>query len=412
MKSLLFLLIAVVSVNAASFTPETAAAYAVAHNPELIAARFAIHEAEGRLIQAGLWRNPEFEVGGETYTHTRTGNRLVDITFSQKFPLAGRLEKTRTIARVDVAMSIEELRNQERLLAGNVLGQARTILLLDRRITVHSDQLTLLDRILEQTTTLAASSKSDTVNIGVVQLEKTTLALQRQSQIVARQTALDTLCGVLGLAPGTPLILTGNLPNLPKSFDAAPDRADLRLAALAADKSLAEQRLAHVEKWEDLTVGVGYVRERDFGQFDNMVQLKFSLPLPLWDRNQGRIAETQAAHERALADIAARALAIQTEIREARTRALGYADILAQLRGTATTQAKQNTALIEQSIASGTGSFLAIYESRRQHLALALSALDTETQFVTAVTDWQTRAGLLPGIKSSRETPPTPSPVY
>ncbi len=396
MKSLLFLLFSVLSINAATFSPESAAAYALRHNPELVAARFAIHEAEGRLIQAGLWRNPEFEVGTDLDINTRRGNRLVNISLNQKFPLAGRLKKARAIARVDVAMSIEELHNQERLLAGNVLGQARNILLLDRRIAVHADQLTLLDRIIEQTSTLAASGKSDTVNIGVVQLEKTTLALQRKSQIVARQTALDTLCGLLGFLPDTSFTITGSLPALPKSFDLTPDRADLRLATLAADKSLAEQRLARVEKWEDLTIGIGYTREKDIGAFDNMAQLKFSLPLPLWDRNQGRITETQATHERALADIDARSLAIQTEIREARTRALGYADILAQLRGTASTQAKQNTALIEQSIASGTGSFLAIYESRRQSLTLALTSLEIEMQLTSALTDWETRSGHFP----------------
>ncbi len=399
MKSLLFLLITVLSVNAATFTPESAAAYAIRHNPELIAARFVIHETEGRLIQAGLWRNPEFEIGTDFDTRSLRGDRLVNVSLNQKFPLAGRLQKDRAIARVDVAMSIEELHNQERLLAGNILAQARNILLLDRRIAVHTDQLTLLDRILEQTSTLAASGKSGTngiSSIGIVQLEKTTLALQRQSQIVARQTALDILCGLLGFSPTTPLVITGALPTLPKSFDFTPDRADLRLATLAADKSLAEQRLARVEKWEDLTVGLGYTREKDGGIYDNMAQLKFSLPLPLWNRNQGRIAETQATHERALADIEARSLAIQTEIREAHTRALGYADILAQLRGTASTQAKQNTTLIEQSIASGTGSFLAIYESRRQSLTLALTSLEIEMQLTSALTDWETRTGHFP----------------
>lgn len=397
----LFLVMAV-CVNAASFTPETAATYALRNNPELIAARFLIHEAEGRLIQAGLWRNPEFEVDTDFAMRSWRGDRLVNLTLNQKFPLAGRLAKARTVARVDVAMSIEEFHNQERLIAGNVLGQARNILLFDKRITLANSQLALLDRILEQTSALASSGTGDTTGIGIAQLEKATLALQRESQIVSRAAALDQLCGLLGIVPGNPLVITGFLPSLPASFDITPDRADLRLALLNADKSNAEQHLARVEKWEDLNVGIGYTREKDGGQYENMAQLKFSLPLPLWDRNQGRLAETRAASERALADIEARRLAIETEIREARTRALGLASILSQINGSTMKLAKQNTARIELSVASGFASFLTIYESRRQHLNLATTALDTQTQLVAAITDWQTRTGQLPGIRLSR----------
>ena len=47
---------------ASNFTPESAVAVAVANNRDLAAARFAIRQAEGRLKQAGLWPNPEFEL--------------------------------------------------------------------------------------------------------------------------------------------------------------------------------------------------------------------------------------------------------------------------------------------------------------------------------------------------------------
>lgn len=395
MKILLFL-IATISAQAASFTPESAAVYALQHNPELAAAHFAIAEAEGRLIQAGLWSNPEFEALGESETHTQSGNRRVEIGLTQKFPLAGRLAKTRAVARVDVAMAVEEFRNQQRLFAGNVLAQARSILLLDRRIAVHGNQIALLDRILEQTTALASAGTGDTTEIGVVQLEKTTLALQRQAQILARESALDALRGALGLDPGTPLTITGSLPVLPKSFSVEIKRPDFQLTLLQANKSTAEQRLARVEKWENLSVGLAATREREDGMYDNMVGLKFGVPLPLWNRNQGRLAELRAAGERAQTQITSRRLAIATEIREAQTRALGLAEILRQLNGTAQTQARQNTERIEQSVASGTGTFVTIYESRRQHLNLALTSLETEMQLASALTDWETRTGHFP----------------
>ncbi|MEO7931846.1 MAG: TolC family protein [Chthoniobacterales bacterium] len=398
MKIFLLSFFAVASLQAASFTPETAAVYALQHNPDLAAARTLIAEAEGRLIQAGLWSNPEFEANADVGVSDRT----ISAGLSQKFPLAGRLGQARAVARVDVAMAVAEFHNQQRLLAGNVLTQARAILLLDKRIAVHGSQIALLDRILEQTTALASAGTGDTNDIGVVQLEKTTLGLQRQAQIVARDSSHDALRGLMGLQPGTPMEITGALPALPKSFAVAPERPDLQLALLQSDKSQAEQRLARLEKWEDLTVGLGVSRQREDGMSENMAQLKFSLPLPVWNRNQGRIAETQAAGERAQTQITARQLAISTEIREAQTRATGLAEILRQLDGTAQAQARQNTERIQQSVASGTGTFVSIYESRRQHLTLALTSLETEMQLVSALTDWETRTGHFPaGVRAA-----------
>ena len=391
MKIFLFLL-AAVCVQAANFSPESAAVYALRHNPELAAAHFVIAEAEGRLIQAGLWSNPEFEGDADVGVRDHT----ISASLTQKFPLAGRLEKSRAVARVDVAMAVAEYRNQRRLLAGNVLSQARAILLLDRRIAVHASQIALLDRILEQTTALASAGASDTNDIGVVQLEKTTLALQRQAQFVARESALDALRGALGLDPGSALTIAGALPILPESFAVKINRPDLDLILLGADKNAAEQRFARAEKWDDLTVGLGASRQREDGMSDTMGQLKFSIPLPLWNRNPGRLAEVRAAGERAQTQIISRKLAIATEIREAQTRAIGLAEILQQLNETAQTQARQNTERIEQSVASGTGTFVTIYESRRQHLNLALTSLETEMQLVSTVTDWETRTGYFP----------------
>ncbi|HEX8372995.1 MAG TPA: TolC family protein [Chthoniobacterales bacterium] len=396
MKSFLILLLGVVSIHAASFTPETAAVHALRHNPDLVAARFAIQEAEGRLIQAGLWKNPEFETMAEFNPSRMDADRRLEIGLLQKFPLAGRLASARAVARVDVAMAIAEFRNQERLLAGRVLEQARAVLLLDRRIAVHTNQMTLLERIQEQTTALASTGRGEINSIGVVQLEKTTVALQRQAQVVARSAALDTLRGLIGFDPETALAITGALPKTPKSFQVDPLRPDLQLALLEADRSRAEQLLARVEKWEDLTVGLGLSQEREDGRSETMTQLRVSIPLPLWDRNQGRQAETRAATERRLALVAARKLAIATEIQEAQTKIVGLAEILRQLRSTAQTQAKQNTERIEQSVASGEGSFLTIYESRRQHLDLALSAVETEMQLASALTEWEMRTGHFP----------------
>src|SRR6187551_1490697 len=46
---------------AAQFTLDSAVAYALAHNPDLAAARFSIGEARARLLGSGRLSNPELE---------------------------------------------------------------------------------------------------------------------------------------------------------------------------------------------------------------------------------------------------------------------------------------------------------------------------------------------------------------
>ena len=96
-----------------NLTPESAVAMALAENRDLVAARFAIRQAEGRLKQAGLWPNPEFELGGKNdRAFANEGEYDFATGFKQRFPITGRLKKAKVVARVDVAMAMAEVRKR------------------------------------------------------------------------------------------------------------------------------------------------------------------------------------------------------------------------------------------------------------------------------------------------------------
>ena len=178
--------------------------------------------------------------------------------------------------------------------------------------------------------------------------------------------------------------------------EAVSRRPDRQLAALQIDKSQAEQRLAKAARWEDIGIGAGITRQREQGMYNTMVGMVVAVPLPLWNRNQGRIAETQAAQQRATAGVEALDLTIATEIREAQARVTGLASVLTRTRGPALDLARQTTKLIEETYASGTASFLTVFESRKQRLAIEQAAIDTEEQLAAAITDWEMRTAHFP----------------
>jgi len=395
-KPLLFLCLSLLLAAAApgaTLTPEEAAREALRHNRDLAVARAVIARAEARLIAAGLWSNPTFEAGAERGVRGADGERMVGLM--QRFPLAGRLEKARRVARVDVAMAMAEYREVRRRLAGEVLGLARRGIALERKEAVLRENRKLLEAIRDQTTRLTATggaAASDTLMAG---LEMARLDLDLGRLEVEKQALHTRLNGLMGREPEAPLRLAGKLPALPSPDElrreaqaASGRRPDRQLALLRGRRARAEEILARARRWEEVGIGVDVMHEPGM---ETTVGLRISVPLPLWDRQQGAIAESRAAREEARAALAALDLAIATEIREAGERLQSLMALLKKAGGEDHRLARENTRLLEATYATGETPFLAVFEGRRQELALRLAAVELEEAWLAAYTEWETR---------------------
>lgn len=396
---------------ATNLTPESAVAMALNGNRDLAAARFAIRQAEGRLKQAGLWPNPEFELGGKNdRAFANEGEYDFATGFKQRFPITGRLKKAKVVARVDVAMALAEVRNQERLLAGEVLGFSRELLVTREKLKANEEIQGVIQKVIEvseKRLKVAEVSAAD-VNLAKLELQKLTLAqaaLLNQQEIAT--TALNRL---LGREPKTPLQMSGPIS---AEFDTntvaeisrqtIARRPDRQLAALGIDRAGAEIKLAKAEKWEDWTVGFDY--SRSVGKFDapigtktdNFLGVGVSIPLPFWNRNQGRITEAQATRQRAEAELAALDLRIATEAQTAENQMRRLLDILRQYREESIKLAEENIALLQKGYADGLVNITAVIQAQQQLTELRQSYLEALADFVRAKTEWETAtAAVLP----------------
>jgi outer membrane protein, heavy metal efflux system len=389
---------------ATNLTPESAVTTALAENRDLVAARFAIRQAEGRLKQAGLWPNPEFELGGKNDSaFANDGEYDFATGFKQRFPITGRLTKARAVARVDVAQAMAEVRNQERLLAGEVLGFSRELLVTREKLKANQEIQNTIQKLIElseKRLKVAEISVAD-VNTAKLELQRLVLAqaaLNNQQEIAA--TALNRL---LGREPKTPLQISGAAS---AEFDtntvaeisrqAIARRPDRQLAALGIDRAGAEIKLAKAEKWEDWTVGFDY--SRSVGKFDapigtktdNFLGVGVSIPLPFWNRNQGRISEAQATQQRAEAELAALDLRIATEAQTAENQMRRLFDILRQYREESIKLAEENIALLQKGYADGLVTITAVIQAQQQLTDLRLSYLESLAGFIRAKTEWET----------------------
>lgn len=395
---------------ATNLTPESAVTTALAQNRDLAAARFVIRQAEGRLKQAGLWPNPDFEISHQNdVAFENAGENNFSAGFRQRFPITGRIAKAKAVARVDVAQAVAEVRNQERLLAGEVLARARELLVLREQLQANQeiqDTLNKLATVSEQRAKVAEVSEAD-VNLARLELQKAQLS--RQLLLNQQEVATTALNQLLGREPKTPLAISGQPPvELPADMSgdavqrAVSQRPDRQLAALSIHRAAADIRLARAEKWEDWSVGFDYTREdQSFSapighKLDNFLGLSVSIPLPLWNHNQGRIAEAQATQDRSTAELSALDLRIATEVRTAGDRLRRLADILRQYREESLKLSEQNVALTQKGYSEGLVSITAVIQAQQQFIELRLTYLATLAEFERALTDWQTATASVP----------------
>lgn len=395
---------------ATNLTPESAVAIALANNRDLAAARFAIRQAEGRLKQAGLWPNPEFELGGKNDSAFASDGEYDFATgFKQRFPITGRLTKAKAVVRVDVALALAEVRNQERLLAGDVLGRSRDLLVTEEKLKANQELQTTIQKLIEVSENRLKVAEISAADVNLAKLELQKLTLAQAALLNQQEIATTALNGLLGREPKTPLQMSGaastefDTNNVAEvSRQALAHRPDRQLAALGINRADAEIKLARAERWEDWTVGFDY--SRSVGKFtapigtktDNFLGVGVSIPLPLWNRNQGRISEAQATQERAEAELKALDLRIATETQTTENQMRRWIGILHQYREESIKLAEENIVLLQKGYGDGLVNITAVIQAQQQLTDLRQSYLEALGGFEQALTDWQTATASFP----------------
>ena len=167
------------------------------------------------------------------------------------------------------------------------------------------------------------------------------------------------------------------------------NRPDLGGAEAARKKAEADIKLARANAWTDITPGIEYQR---LGP-DNTIGFVVSLPLRIFDRNQGEIARTQADAKRAAA--AREALAIQalSEVDTALGALRAEWEKLTVLRGTYLPKARQARDTVEFAYRRGGMSLLDYLDAQRTYRDTAAECLRSLGSYWTSFYQLETAVG-------------------
>lgn len=277
-------------VQAAPLTLERALQSAFAHNPNLAAAQWEIGVAEGDRQQAGLIPNPQVSWEAED---TRRRSRTTTLMLSQPLELGGKRG-----ARIEVAERTQdaagiELERRRNELRADVFQAFYNSTIAQQRLLLTEQSLQLAERGLRVAQGRINAGKAAPVEAtrAQVQLSQVRLELRRAERDQA--TAYQQLAQVTGAPQATftrveePTTALPAIASPQTLLDRLPTTAELRLARLQINQKEASLGLEKALRIPDLTVSIGSQYSETDRERVNL--LGVSMPIPLFNRNQGNV---------------------------------------------------------------------------------------------------------------------------
>jgi outer membrane protein TolC len=282
------------------------------YHPALQIARARVSEAEAAIITAGARPNPtaKADAGGETSPESPW---IAGLGFSVPIETAGKrryrisqAERLADAARWNLASTAWTVRAQVRSTLLEYLAASRNLSLLQAQERVRAEQVELL----EQRLAVGMISRPE-VDMARVQHSQTLLAVGTAEGRVARADA--SLAAALGVptaaTKGIEIIWPGfDEPPGPSSLtpariqeDAVLNRLDIRRALAEHSASEAALQLEIAKQYPDFDLGPSYA----FEEGAHLFSLALALTLPVFNRNQGPIAQAEARREQMAAQFVA-----------------------------------------------------------------------------------------------------------
>lgn len=259
-------------------------------NPDMAAARQEIGIADGARKQAGLIPNPTISYDVED---TRRSTSQTTVTLSQTLELGGKRG-----ARVDVATYGQtaaqlELDRRVNALRAEVVQAFYAALRAQTGLDLAKQSLELTERGLRIVDGRVRAGKSSPVEATRAQVQLAEAKLQVRRAETEKATAYQQLAQITGSSVtvfdrlDSPTLSPGLPPDAEELLSRLDQTAEMRQAVVQIDKSDASLGSEKAQRIPDLTVSVGSQYDRSVRERVNTVGL--SMPLPLFDRNQGNI---------------------------------------------------------------------------------------------------------------------------
>jgi len=258
--------------------------------------------AKGQLQQSGRLSNPELSVALGGNTEFDEGG--LEISFSQQFPITNRLSLEKGFSQTLLRASELEIEVVKRELLRDARQRYSALYYLrEKSLVLKEQQKTLeeLGRFVDQAVSQAQLSSLDSTKIKIESLKFKTELNEIEASIAKESHSLKLL---LGINPAEEVALAASVPPAHiMGKDAAYEKhPSYLIGALMVEAAEQGIDLAVANRYADVTVevvaGLEQVQDEPVGaRSEQTLNVGVSIPLPLWNRNEGAINAAQAKKE-------------------------------------------------------------------------------------------------------------------
>ena len=290
-------------------------------NPEVAAAKRQWEATEGQVLQGRSRPNPELAYSLEdTRSKTRTQSWQLNLPLELGGKRAARTkaaEKSREQAQAQLA----ELQATVR---ANVAAAYFDVLTAQERLVLARDSAALAKSSTDTVSKRVAAGKVSPVEESKARVAEAGVRVELAQAASEQRNALSRLFALLGRIDTPFTVLEGkaeNLPSVPSLADLQPLIASspgVVLARIEVDRRKALTDLEQSKRVPDVTVSVGMQRSNETQR--NVLLFGVSVPLPVFDRNQGNLLEALKLEDKARDELQAATVRLHSEVAQARER--------------------------------------------------------------------------------------------
>jgi cobalt-zinc-cadmium efflux system outer membrane protein len=390
-----------------------ALALTLVRSPQLAAFSWDIRAAEARILQAKLLPNPEISWDGEDFTRagvqSATESMQNTLVLSQLIELGGKRSSRVREAQFD-RRAAEWDYEEKRL---DVL-KATTLAFIDvlsgqRKVSLAEENVQLAEREIPVTQKRVEAGHASNVELIRTNTEVATARIELTEATHDLEAARVNLAAQWGVKKATCASVSGNLEQLRPIPSLESLKAKLQANPELARWTTERQRreatlsLARAEGHPDLTVNAG-PRLLGASHADMSLVAGFSIPLPLWNRNQGKIAEAEANVAKTSDERAAAEAGAYAELNEAYQTLQRSAEEVRMLRDTVLPGAKSVVEQTTEGYATGRFSQLDVLDAQKSYI-------ETRTQYVRALSDFQKAAAQIDALTAGPLELPSKGPI-
>jgi len=302
-------------------TLQEAVALALQANLDLTVAQREIEAMQGQVLQGQARPNPELEYVLEDQ---RTASRTQSLQINLPIELGGKRAARIAAAERGRDVAVEELNARRVEVRANVIAAFFDALAAQERAELAQDSVDLARKATDAVAKRVAAGKVSPVEESKARVAEAGVRVELTQAQSEQRSARSRLTSLLGPNPPQFTQVTGNVNDLPvvPSLDDIQQRLSgspaLRRARLEVARRSSLAEVERSKRIPDITVSLGVKRPNELQR--NQLMLGVSVPLPLFDRNQGNLLEALKRENKAQYELQALDMRLSTEVLQARER--------------------------------------------------------------------------------------------